>query len=264
MSSLTAPSSAEVIPFQPKPQSDSFIRLSRALIESPAWQSLPAKPRALYAEIANRFNGKNNGLIPYSERDGAASLRADRKTVRQAFDQLEEREIALRRSRGRFNLKHRKAIASKWFLPDLDRTHNGAPGLRTNGAPEPRSKYFSPLAYGAPEPLQRRPNGTRNGGVAPPLIDKNRKEEGGLTKEETPRVSPPPPPSSPPNPFAAIRKSGSRRHIRRDSKEMELVERYELATCKSLRRDHNGDISLTDDNWLAALAHVVANGGGQP
>jgi len=45
---------------------------------------------------------------------------------------------------------------------------------------------------------------------------------------------------------------------------MELVERYELATCKSLRRDHNGDISLTDDNWLAALAHVAANGGGQP
>ena len=47
------------------------IRLYHWLLRSEAWQSLSANARAIYIEMATRYNGSNNGQIPFSVRDAA-------------------------------------------------------------------------------------------------------------------------------------------------------------------------------------------------
>jgi len=63
---LTAPSTAEVISFEPKPQPERFVMLRYSLLDSSAWQSLPPNAQALYVHMARKFNGRNNGRISYS------------------------------------------------------------------------------------------------------------------------------------------------------------------------------------------------------
>ena len=46
---LTAPSTAEVISFEPKPQPERFVMLRYSLLDSSAWQSLPPNAQALDA-----------------------------------------------------------------------------------------------------------------------------------------------------------------------------------------------------------------------
>jgi hypothetical protein len=145
---LTAPSSATIIEFNPPSANPAgrFVRLRHDLLNSPAWQNLPPGPRALYIEIAGRHDGRNNGRIPYSERDGAAALRADRRTVRRWFDQLEEPGIAVRTSRGSFDFKAKEGKASLWYLPDLDgNASNRTPQLRSTGHNNPQLGGVAPL-----------------------------------------------------------------------------------------------------------------------
>jgi len=54
---LSTPSSAEIVPFQPKPQAERFVMLRYSLLDSPEWQSLPPIARALYVEMARRYDG---------------------------------------------------------------------------------------------------------------------------------------------------------------------------------------------------------------
>jgi hypothetical protein len=58
----------EVVGFRSKP--GTYVRLRHAFLRSPAWQSLSANARAIYVDIAARYNGRNNGQIPYSAATG--------------------------------------------------------------------------------------------------------------------------------------------------------------------------------------------------
>jgi hypothetical protein len=108
--------SSEVVGFQCKP--GTYVRLRHAFLRSPAWQSLPALARAIYVDIAARYNGRNNGAIPYSARDGAQALRVAKGTAHRALRLLEAAGLIRCSRRGAFNLKTQLAKSSLWLLPE--------------------------------------------------------------------------------------------------------------------------------------------------
>jgi hypothetical protein len=118
--SITAPSSAVVLQFQPTPpnQGGGFVKLRHAFLRSPAWQNLPPVARALYLEIASGYNGRNNGHIPYSVRDGASALRVSKSTVSRGLDLLKDSGLIRCASSGSFDLKTKKSKASEWELTE--------------------------------------------------------------------------------------------------------------------------------------------------
>jgi hypothetical protein len=119
MSSITtSPSSADVIPFEPKPQSERFVMLRYSLLDSSAWQSLPSVAVDLYVKIARKYNGRNNGRIRYSVRDGAEALRASKGTASRELKRLQDGGLIRRVSRGSFNRKTGETTASEWELTE--------------------------------------------------------------------------------------------------------------------------------------------------
>src|SRR5262245_21320904 len=96
MNILTASSStAEVVRLRSKPNHESFVRLGHELLRSPAWQSLPVAARALYVEIAARYNGRNNGRIAFSVRDAKEALHLGQRTIYRAFNALQGRGLII-------------------------------------------------------------------------------------------------------------------------------------------------------------------------
>ena len=76
-------------------------------------------PRALYLEMAKRYNGSNNGRISYSVREGAAALHVSKGSVKNWLDVLQERGFVACTKRGAFSLKTTRD-ASEWRLTEYD------------------------------------------------------------------------------------------------------------------------------------------------
>jgi hypothetical protein len=136
MSYTIAPSSASIIEFNPQPSLNGFVKLQRTLLRSTAWQAADAIERALYIDIADRYNGRNNGQISYSEYDGAKALRLHKRTIRRALYRLKKAGLLVRTKRGHFNIKTGHSTTSEWYLPDLDDCHNRTP-VSPCGFPQP-------------------------------------------------------------------------------------------------------------------------------
>jgi hypothetical protein len=51
------------------------------MMATPAWKSLNANQRAIYVEMAARYNGSNNGRIHFSTREAAGALHIGRATA---------------------------------------------------------------------------------------------------------------------------------------------------------------------------------------
>lgn len=159
---ITSPSSGTVIPFpEPRPSPEPYLKIRHSFFRSPAWQSLPAVARALYFEIADRHNGRNNGQIPYAKRDAMGALHISDATACRALSLLEKQGLAIRTRRGAFDLKTREAKASEWFLPELNDTPQFPEEKRvTNISPENPVGFTrepsDPLSGFTREPLRRR------------------------------------------------------------------------------------------------------------
>ena len=115
---LTPPSSGTVIRLEPAARSnqpiEQFVMLRHSLLYSERYQSLPAVAQALYVRIAARYNGRNNGQIPYSARDAKKELHIGQYTAYRAFKKLREQDLIIRRKRGSFVRKTQEAKASEW------------------------------------------------------------------------------------------------------------------------------------------------------
>jgi DNA-binding transcriptional ArsR family regulator len=72
-----------------------FVRLSRPLLRSSAWQSLPPVARALYVEIADKYTGWNNGNIPFSIREAKQALHVGQSTIYRALNVLRDRGLII-------------------------------------------------------------------------------------------------------------------------------------------------------------------------
>lgn len=95
---------------------DRFVKLEHWLLKTPAWRSLPPASRALYVELAQRFNGSNNGEITMSVREAARRLHIAKDTATKAFRELERKGFIRCHQRGSFHWKLRHA--STWILTE--------------------------------------------------------------------------------------------------------------------------------------------------
>jgi hypothetical protein len=120
MAYTTVPSSsATIIAFNPPPQRpDTFVRLSHALLQSPAWQSLRALSRAVYVDIASRYNGHNNGRISYSVRDGMKEFNVSHHTIRRALKEIQTAGLLICTKHGYGNPVTKQSVPSEWHLPE--------------------------------------------------------------------------------------------------------------------------------------------------
>src|SRR5262245_2885327 len=100
-------------------RTERYVRFRFWLLHSPAWRSLPCAARALYVEIAARYNGRNNGRISYSVREGAEALRITKDTVARMLKLLQERGFIVCTKKGAFSLKVWRE-ASEWRLTEYD------------------------------------------------------------------------------------------------------------------------------------------------
>src|SRR5262245_47472335 len=96
-----------------------WVQLKYWLLQSQAWRSLPGNARALYIELARRYNGSNNGRIPYSAREAIAALHISKSTAARLLKTLEDRGFIVCTKRGAFSLKTTKD-ASEWRLTEYD------------------------------------------------------------------------------------------------------------------------------------------------
>ncbi len=150
-----------------------FVKLEHWMLKTPAWQSLPTAPRALYVELAQRYNGYNNGEISMSVREAARLLHIANDTATKAFRELEAKGFIRRNVCGSFNWKIRHAttwiltehafadqLATKEFatwrpenLEDGAKPETRCPRIRTVGSDFPANRLLGVLDLGPSPPF---------------------------------------------------------------------------------------------------------------
>jgi hypothetical protein len=93
-------------------------------MQTAAWKSLSGNQRAIYIEIAARYDESNNGRIPYSVREAAQALRIGKATAARDLIVLEERGFIVVMVRGAFNVKLK--LATEWRLTEFNCDVTGA------------------------------------------------------------------------------------------------------------------------------------------
>jgi hypothetical protein len=101
------------------------VRLYYWMMQTAAWESLSGDQRAIYVEMAVRYNGSNNGRIHFSIREAAAAVHVSKDTAARALAALVERGFIVAMIRGGFNVKDKQAQATEWRLTafNCDITH---------------------------------------------------------------------------------------------------------------------------------------------
>jgi hypothetical protein len=119
-----------------------FVWLRFWLTDSPAWRSLSCNARALYVELARRYNGHNNGHISYGLRQASQNLHIGNTAAALAFQLLQDRGFIVCTKKGAFSWKAVRD-ASEWRLTEYA---NDFP-------PEHVTKEF--MSWQPPEPESR-------------------------------------------------------------------------------------------------------------
>lgn len=93
-----------------------FVKLDHYMLNCPAWRSLKPAVRALYVELAMRFNGLNNGEISFSVRQAARELNIAKDTASKAFRELAAKGFIKISQPGNFDWK--VGLATTWILTE--------------------------------------------------------------------------------------------------------------------------------------------------
>ena len=105
-----------------------FIMLPWFLMDSDAWLSLTPAERAVYLELARRYNGRNNGFIALSVRDAAERCRINKNTAAKSFRRLQETGFVEVVTPGGFSRKD--PHATEWRLTDYRCDLTNSPGSK--------------------------------------------------------------------------------------------------------------------------------------
>jgi hypothetical protein len=97
--------------------SQRYVSLRYWLLESQAWRSLSCNARALYLELAKRYNGRNNGRISYGLREAFKALHIGKTAAQAALSQLQDCGFIVRTKKGAFSMKANRE-ASEWRLTE--------------------------------------------------------------------------------------------------------------------------------------------------
>ena len=84
------------------------------MLRTAAWCALTAAARAVYLELAARYNGRNNGALALSARDAARRCNINKDTACRAFHELAEHGFIECVTPGGFSRKVRHA--TEWRL----------------------------------------------------------------------------------------------------------------------------------------------------
>jgi hypothetical protein len=103
-------------------KSPRHVRLYHWFLRCEAWRSLSPNARALYVEIAARYNGSNNGRISFSVREAAKLLHISKSVAARTLVELQDRGFIVITKRSAFSVKTK--TATEWrlteFSSDLD------------------------------------------------------------------------------------------------------------------------------------------------
>jgi hypothetical protein len=94
-----------------------YVALRYWLLQSQAWRSLPGNARALYIELAARYNGSNNGRIPFSVRQAIQALHISGHTASRLLLLLQDCGLIVCTKKGAFSMKAARD-ASEWRLTE--------------------------------------------------------------------------------------------------------------------------------------------------
>jgi hypothetical protein len=89
-----------------------FVMMFHRMLDGPAWRSLTTPARALYLQLARRYNGSNNGYIGLGVRQAADECNVNKETACRAFAELVAKGFIERTKQAGF----RKNRASEWRL----------------------------------------------------------------------------------------------------------------------------------------------------
>ena len=106
--------------------SGQFAKIPFQIIDSAAYRFLNPAARATYVQVFRRFNGINNGYIPYSCREIAETCNIGKMTAQRAFKQLEY--VGLIKCIIPSSFNSRKKMAREWALTHLPVGDNIASG----------------------------------------------------------------------------------------------------------------------------------------
>jgi hypothetical protein len=159
-------------------KSERYVSLRYWMLQSPAWQSLPGGARALYIEMAQRYNGSNNGRIPYSVRE--AVHRSTSAIILEAIGSVSCRIAALSfaPSAGRLASRRRKRRASGCSRSTPATIRPRTPPRISCAGSRPKASTPTPstdshrtienLKHGGPSRTVRRPQPNRTEAPAEP------------------------------------------------------------------------------------------------
>jgi hypothetical protein len=140
------------------------VRLHHWMTDSAAWHDLSVVARAIYPEIAKRYNGSNNGQISYSAREAADELHISKTTAWESIKTLTDHGFIVEVKKGAFSRKNRHA--TEWRLTEFpcDVTHEISTKdfMRWNGSPRPKRRVLQKQntgTQGEPTGTQGEPNG---------------------------------------------------------------------------------------------------------
>jgi hypothetical protein len=95
-----------------------YLSLYEDMTKSAAWESLDSHAQALYVHIATRYNGRNNGKIPFSIREAALVLHSSKATAARAFNNLIDHGLIEVAKPSGFNLKSGQGRAAEYRLTE--------------------------------------------------------------------------------------------------------------------------------------------------
>lgn len=124
-----------------------FVMLEHWLLKTEAWRGMGPVPRALYVELAQRYNGSNNGEISMSTREAARLIHAAKDTVTKGFRELEEKGFVRKGRCGSFHWKTRHAttwVLTEHPMDDAEPTREFASWRSSNSVAGPKSRRKRP------------------------------------------------------------------------------------------------------------------------
>ncbi|MGO6830240.1 hypothetical protein ACC732_18570 [Rhizobium ruizarguesonis] len=103
-----------------------FFQMHQWLLDSDAWKATNVYERALYMELKQRYNGRNNGEIALSRREAEAAMNCSDKPVISAFRGLLEKGFIKVATRGSFHWKKDggpSGRSTRWILTEYPVDH---------------------------------------------------------------------------------------------------------------------------------------------
>jgi hypothetical protein len=213
-----------------KSNGPTFVQLFHWMIKTPAWRSLSSNAVVAWVELANRYDGTNNGQLHLSCRE-LAKLRPpmSRATAARALQELVDTGFVHPTKASGFNVKDRKRQATEYALAHLFCNATGQPASKEFASWKPEVTV-SPITHS--KNISRSHQRATN--VS--LVRRSRK----TIEENDPTVSP----MRPKPVFSDI----SRSHPRDTSK----IYHTAIASTVGAACDGDGDGACDDDGMVMA------------